>query len=121
MGKESSAGTGSAAGQAGFPESIAVLVCSFLKKLAFLASVSSTHHAALQPSRPLEALDQFYKIIYILWVKTGCGGSFPLDANLLSRSALLAPAAARNEGFLFKIPKEKLLVNAEHSSLVEIN
>lgn len=49
---------------------------------------------------------------------TGRGGSFPLYANLLSRSALPAPAAVRNEGFSFAVPKEKLLVNAEHSSLV---
>ena len=48
----------------------------------------------------------------------GPGGSFPLFANLLSRSALLALAAVQNEGFSFTVPKVKLLVNADHCSLV---
>lgn len=47
LGKESSAGTGSAVGQAGFLESMVVLVRSFLKKLAFLPWVNATYHAVL--------------------------------------------------------------------------
>lgn len=112
------AGTGSPIGRAGFLESVAVAARGFLKSLAFLLWVGLTDRVVLQLSWPLDALDRFYKFIMCLGGKTGRGGSFRLHASRLSRNALLAPAAEQNEGFSFTVPKEKLLVNAEHSSLV---
>lgn len=61
-------------------------------------------------------------VLYVHYIfggkKRGRRASFPLYANLRSRIALLAPAAVQNEGFSFTVPKVKLLVNADHSSLV---